>query len=381
MLAHDVCDSGEAEMKAFWRTREDGQVLIYVAVSFVVLFGIIAFAFDVSHFLKERRRMQNAADAAALAGARALCTNGDASGAATSAAVLNGANVPDAPVVTGDSSGGSVKITASETAGSLYAQLVNLGNPTIGATALATCGSPCRACNMWAVGFSDTGIDLPPGADFAILQINPPNPPAGTWQVCYDWGVIGSDRVIPYDNGLWLSYPPNAPMPPGPNPCQPDSGWYEIKGQNSDKQQCNACVTGRDSITNNGQLPGDGWSALYGRSLGVVHLAGINNGVLQRVICAELVRQQHDFLPYDDHASIDKAWASLIGNETCNPPDPDGNPVPLPDPNYAFYGVHLKVLEQTDPRCFDPLGSASNCTSPQRLPGGVKTVSLMPPSP
>lgn len=50
--------------------RERGQSLVIFALSLVVLFGFAALAFDVGQMLLDRRAEQNAADAAALAGAR-----------------------------------------------------------------------------------------------------------------------------------------------------------------------------------------------------------------------------------------------------------------------------------------------------------------------
>ena len=52
---------------------DSGQTLIWFALSLVVLLGIAALAIDVGRLYGERRRMQNAADAAALAGAHELC--------------------------------------------------------------------------------------------------------------------------------------------------------------------------------------------------------------------------------------------------------------------------------------------------------------------
>ena len=52
---------------------DSGQALIWFALSLVVLLGIAALAIDVGRLYGERRRMQNAADAAALAGAHELC--------------------------------------------------------------------------------------------------------------------------------------------------------------------------------------------------------------------------------------------------------------------------------------------------------------------
>ena len=54
------------------RDRGAGQVLVIFALSITVLFAAAGLAFDIGRFYAERRFLQNAADAAALAGANAL---------------------------------------------------------------------------------------------------------------------------------------------------------------------------------------------------------------------------------------------------------------------------------------------------------------------
>ena len=58
-------------MWRFHRLREEsGQSLVLAAAAMVVILGMAAMAIDVGMFLQERRDLQNAADAAALAGRR-----------------------------------------------------------------------------------------------------------------------------------------------------------------------------------------------------------------------------------------------------------------------------------------------------------------------
>ncbi len=53
--------------------EESGQTLVYVALSLVTLLLFVALAIEAGHLYAERRRMQNAADAGALAGVRESC--------------------------------------------------------------------------------------------------------------------------------------------------------------------------------------------------------------------------------------------------------------------------------------------------------------------
>jgi Flp pilus assembly protein TadG len=63
------------------RDRDHGQVLVMIALLLVVLLGFAAFAVDIGRQLSERRHVQNAADAAALAACRSLIA-GDSDAAA-----------------------------------------------------------------------------------------------------------------------------------------------------------------------------------------------------------------------------------------------------------------------------------------------------------
>ncbi len=60
-----------AQLKKLWR-REEGASLVYLALTMTVLIFFSAIALDGSNAYLQRRKMQTAADAAALAGARAL---------------------------------------------------------------------------------------------------------------------------------------------------------------------------------------------------------------------------------------------------------------------------------------------------------------------
>ncbi len=71
------------------RRLEHGQVLALVAISMVILLGFLALAVDVGLLWNERREMQTAADAAAVAAAVALREGDDVTSAGKSAATHN----------------------------------------------------------------------------------------------------------------------------------------------------------------------------------------------------------------------------------------------------------------------------------------------------
>ncbi|MBF6571252.1 MAG: hypothetical protein IVW54_20505 [Candidatus Binataceae bacterium] len=72
-----------------WQGWESGQVLLLTTITMVVLIGFAALASDVSLLWSERRHMQTAADAAAIAGAIALRNGESIASAADNAAALN----------------------------------------------------------------------------------------------------------------------------------------------------------------------------------------------------------------------------------------------------------------------------------------------------
>ncbi len=71
--------------------RERGSTLVYVALTMMLLLTVLSLVLDGLHAYVQQRRMQNAADAAALAGARALATGGNAGTAVATLATSNGA--------------------------------------------------------------------------------------------------------------------------------------------------------------------------------------------------------------------------------------------------------------------------------------------------
>lgn len=69
---------------------ESGQTLAMVALSMTLLLGFTAFATDIGVMLHEKREVQNAADSAAIAAARAVSSRQDGTTAGKNDAALNG---------------------------------------------------------------------------------------------------------------------------------------------------------------------------------------------------------------------------------------------------------------------------------------------------
>src|ERR1700737_2767355 len=86
-MPHEVNARSKAVVK---RKVQLGQVLVRATMSLFVLTGFTVLAVDVGFLLTERRHMQTAADAAAIAGATELRYNQSYAAAATGTSTLNG---------------------------------------------------------------------------------------------------------------------------------------------------------------------------------------------------------------------------------------------------------------------------------------------------
>jgi hypothetical protein len=141
-----------------------GQVLILVALSLLVLFAFVALGVDVGQAYRERRSMQNAADAGALAGAYELCfgdgvtqadREADAITEATDyATTRNGADgaevMVNAPL--------TVTVVASKTVSTFFAGLIGFDKIDVDADATAACGKAQAAGLVWPIGFDMTSF-------------------------------------------------------------------------------------------------------------------------------------------------------------------------------------------------------------------------------
>ena len=68
-------------MKLPYRRHFPGQILVLATITMVILLGFTALAVDMGYLYSTRRRMQTAAEAAAVAGATALRDGESYSGA------------------------------------------------------------------------------------------------------------------------------------------------------------------------------------------------------------------------------------------------------------------------------------------------------------
>jgi putative Flp pilus-assembly TadE/G-like protein len=131
------------------KTSERGQVLVLFVGGLVALLIVAALAFDVGSMLVERRSEQNAADAAALAGARFVLTSDpNARAAAQRIAKINGYDDADPnqvvnifiPAIHGIYAGlpGFIEVQIESTRPSVFGGIIGRANWPVGAYAVAT---------------------------------------------------------------------------------------------------------------------------------------------------------------------------------------------------------------------------------------------------
>jgi hypothetical protein len=132
------------------RSAQRGQAIVLFAGALVTLLLVAALAFDVGMMLVERRDQQNAADAAALAGARfALTSDSDARDAARRIALMNGFDDADAnevvnvyiPPIHGPAvyrQPGFVEVQIEATRPSIFGGIIGEALWPVGAFAIAT---------------------------------------------------------------------------------------------------------------------------------------------------------------------------------------------------------------------------------------------------
>jgi hypothetical protein len=146
---------------------DSGQTLIWFALSLVVLLGIAALAIDVGRLYGERRRMQNAADAAALAGAHELCqgrTGAEAVAMATDYAIARNGAQWATPIPSGE----TMDVTVGETVNNVFAIFLNANSTTVSAHAKARCEKTQTGCATWPLGL-DMGKFAAMGCDEAFV--------------------------------------------------------------------------------------------------------------------------------------------------------------------------------------------------------------------
>ena len=224
-------------MRADGRSRQDqGQVLVIFLLALVALMGAAGLAFDIGRFYAERRFLQNAADAAALAAADSLIRGDTETQARADAMAVITQNfrhppngiTPSLPPASGSEvyesghagspeyllngilfSGGSIRVAVRNTVNYTFGRAVGLDQQTIVGRA--------------KVAFNGNLLPIA-----ARNYINPPGPSGGTYPCTYndrrfiDFFATADTSCLGTDTDASLRLPPS-PTSPGPT--------FEILGQ------------------------------------------------------------------------------------------------------------------------------------------------------
>jgi Flp pilus assembly protein TadG len=197
--------------------RESGSVLVLIAVGLVTIVGAAALAVDVGYLSVYKNQLQNASDAAALAGAQGLAadpSNFSASGQAKQLAIQIAAQNQAArsPVQLSDGEitfpdGNTVRVQVTRPAPTFFARVFGVSQVDVRVTAAATVvpvnavggGPGGGGIRPWAVldQFSHGALCVPPNdADVNHPAHGPFNDRPHTWN-----GVtVQSDRYVsPYN--------------------------------------------------------------------------------------------------------------------------------------------------------------------------------------
>ena len=120
------------------RKRERGQVIMIAAFLLPVLMGMTGLAVDVGGYASDRRNMQNAADAIALAAAKDLPNPTAAQTTAQAYAVNNGIDPSDMTVtVSGGSTAPQVRVVISKNHNFSFIRALGVDSRSVGGTAVA----------------------------------------------------------------------------------------------------------------------------------------------------------------------------------------------------------------------------------------------------
>jgi hypothetical protein len=122
-------------LKIFMK-NEDGAVLVLVALMMTVLMGFAALAIDVGFMYNQRRSLQNAADAGALAGVLEIELTGDYQSAAKTA-VLKNIAIPVEDITVTLVSPKKVKVDVEQVAERIFSVFLTSTDSMVGASATA----------------------------------------------------------------------------------------------------------------------------------------------------------------------------------------------------------------------------------------------------
>jgi hypothetical protein len=212
-----------------WWRREEGQSMVMVVVGIAALVGIVALVLDVGSWFRAQRKLQTAADAAALAGVQELPNTASAGTQATSFADLNYSGASKTityPSTSPCYTNGCIRVSLSQPAPGFFSRLYGLASVTVHAHARAMIGVPTIMKNVAPVAITISQVCTPAvpscfgtsktlnfnesnltSSAFGLVSLSCSGPSAGS---CSSSGTGSSDLNNWIRNGFSGGLPANA---------------------------------------------------------------------------------------------------------------------------------------------------------------------------
>ncbi|HIC88931.1 MAG TPA: hypothetical protein EYP04_05970 [Anaerolineae bacterium] len=185
------------------REREGGQILVTVMLLLPVMIGFLVLTIDGGNALAQRRRMQNAADAAALAGARALALGRTYYQIDTEIAHYAKANGADEYKWKLLRTKKGVRVAASVRFHTVFGALLGVESFTAKAEAEATLHQQGVAYNLLPIlVYQPPGTRLSPGQSICLLH--KPSSCKGRKRHAKGGGMFDRSRRVPLPPGLGI---------------------------------------------------------------------------------------------------------------------------------------------------------------------------------
>jgi hypothetical protein len=182
--------------------REYGSTLVYVALIMMLLLTVLSLVLDGLHAYVQQRRMQNAADAAALAGARALATGGNAGTAVATLATSNGAQ----SFRWGTMTGGRIWVETRQDVPTWFASLLGFTAIPVHGRATAACLPLTGAGNLLPMTININ--DVVRGPALTLMWEDELDAPGSFGWLDWDGGArsnaeLADNIANPANSGVW----------------------------------------------------------------------------------------------------------------------------------------------------------------------------------
>lgn len=147
------------------KSEEHGQALVFFVGIFAILLAVMAFVVDVGSVYVEKAKLQNAVDAAALAGAYDLPKTTEATSSADAYFDSNG-YTDIVPIISPDTD--SVTVTAANRVDYSFAHVVGLSSANVAASATATISPADGVTGVIPVGIVQQKFDI--GKEYILKE-------------------------------------------------------------------------------------------------------------------------------------------------------------------------------------------------------------------